>query len=123
MLGYRAITGGSRARPVGAEARKQVLDTEAPRHGSPEAVEKVAPWVWPRRGVVMVWYVRAGRALPEAGDLRRHMGGWDGEWSPRHMTQVLRRAVLGATIDPNAGDQEQLRQMVQALKNRADLAA
>jgi hypothetical protein len=104
-------------------ASKQVMDIEAPQHWSREAVEKVAPWVWSMQSVVMVWYITAGRALPQAEELRGRMGEWDSEWSLRHMIQVLRRTVLGATIDPNSGDQEQLREMVQTLKNWADLAA
>jgi len=93
-------------------ASKQVMDIEAPRQWSREAVEKVAPWVWSMQSVVMVWYITAGRALPEAEALRRRLGEWDSEWSPRHMIQVLRRAVLGATIDPNSADQGQLREVV-----------
>jgi hypothetical protein len=104
-------------------ASKQVMDIEAPRHWSQEAVEKVAPWVWSMQSVVMVWYITAGRGLPEAEQLRRRLGEWDSEWSLRHMIQVLRHSVLGATIDPNSGDQAQLREMVQTLKNWADLAA
>ena len=104
-------------------ASKQVMDIEAPRHWCREAVAKVAPWVWSMQGVVRVWYITAGQALPEAEELRGRLGEWDSEWSLRHRVQVLRRAVLGATIDPNSGDQDQLREMVQTLKNWADLAA
>jgi hypothetical protein len=104
-------------------ASKQVMDIEAPRHWSQGSVEKLAPWVWSMQSVVMVWYITAGRALPVAEELRRRMGEWDSEWSLRHMIQVLRRAILDATIDPNSGDQDQLREMVQTLKNWADLAA
>ncbi len=52
-------------------ASKQVLDLEAPQHYSREAVEKVAPWVWSLQSVVMVWYLTAGRQLPEAEELRK----------------------------------------------------
>jgi len=60
-------------------ASKQVLDIEAPQHYSRESVEKVAPWVWSVQSVVMVWYVTAGRGLPEAQELRGVMGEWDSE--------------------------------------------
>ena len=40
------------------------------------------------------------QALPEAVQLREVMGDWDSEWSLRHMLQVLRRAILNATIKP-----------------------
>ena len=102
---------------------KQVLDIEAPQHWSRESVEKVAPWVWSLQSVLMVWYITAGRELPEAAELRSVMGEWDSEWSLRHMVQVLRRAILNATINTDSADPGQLRQMVQTLKNWANLAA
>ena len=46
-----------------------VLEIEAPQHGCPESVAKVAPWVWSMPSVVMVWYVTAGRESAE---------GWSG---------------------------------------------
>jgi hypothetical protein len=104
-------------------ASKQVMDIEAPQHWSQESVQKVAPWVWSMQSVVMVWYITAGRELPEAEELRSLMGDWDSEWSLRHMIQVLRRAILNATINPNSADQAQLIEMVQTLKNWANLAA
>jgi hypothetical protein len=104
-------------------ASKQVLDIEAPGHWSQESVEKVAPWVWSMQSVIMVWYLTAGHTLPEARDLREVMGEWDSEWSLRHMLQVLRRAILNATINPNSADQAQLTEMVKTLKNWANLAA
>ncbi|MCI0456869.1 MAG: transposase [Gemmataceae bacterium] len=104
-------------------ASKQVLDLEAPQHYSREAVEKVAPWVWALQSVIMVWYLTAGRALPEAAELRAVMGEWDSEWSLRHMLQVLRRAILNETINPDSADAAELSQMIQTLKNWANLAA
>ncbi len=104
-------------------ASKQVLDIEAPQHWSPSSVEKVAPWVWSMQSVIMVWYITAGRDLPEAVELRELMGEWDSEWSLRHMIQVLRRVILNATINTNSADETQLREMVQTLKNWAILAA
>jgi DDE superfamily endonuclease len=104
-------------------ASKQVLEIEAPQQWSRESVEKVAPWVWSMQSVIMVWYLTAGRALPEAEELRARMGAWDSEWSLRHMVQVLQRVILNATINPDSADQAQLREMVQTLKNWANLAA
>jgi hypothetical protein len=104
-------------------ASKQVLDIEAPGHWCQESVEKVAPWVWSMQSVIMAWYLTAGHALPEAQQMRQRMGEWDSEWSVRHMIQVLQRATLNATINPNSADQAQLRQMVQTLQNWALLAA
>jgi len=104
-------------------ASKQVLDLEAPQHFCQESVEKVAPWVWSMQSVIMVWYVTAGQALPEAQELRGRMGEWDSEWSLRHMVQVLRRATLNATINPNSADEAELRDMVETLKKWANLAA
>ena len=102
---------------------KQVLDLEAPKHWSQESVSKVAPWVWSMQSVIIVWYLTVGSTLPEAVELRAVMGEWDSEWSLRHMLQVLRRAIWNATINPNSTDQAQLTEMVQTLKNWANLAA
>jgi hypothetical protein len=104
-------------------ASKQVMDIEAPQHWSQGSVEKVAPWVWSMQSVIMVWYLTAGHASPEALELREVMGDWDSEWSLRHMLQVLRRAILNATIDPNSADRAELTEMVKTLKNWANLAA
>jgi hypothetical protein len=104
-------------------ASKQVLDIEAPMHWSQASVEKLAPWVWSMQSVIMVWYLTVGHTLPEALELQQSMGDWDSEWSLRHMLQVLRRAILNATINPNSADQSQLIEMVNTLKNWANLAA
>jgi len=104
-------------------ASKQVMDIEAPQHWSRESVEKVAPWVWSMQSVIMVWYLTSGSASPEAAELGERLGEWDSEWSLRHMVQVLQRVTLNATINPDSADQAQLREMVQTLKNWANLAA
>jgi hypothetical protein len=59
------------------------MDIEAPQHWARASVEKLAPWVWSMQSVLMVWYITAGRALPEAEQLRHLMGEWDSEWSLR----------------------------------------
>jgi hypothetical protein len=102
---------------------KQVMDIEAPQHWSRESVEKVAPWVWSMQSVIMVWYLTVGRTSPEALELRERLGDWDSEWSLRHMLRVLRSAILNATINPNSADPAELTEMVQTLKNWANLAA
>ena len=102
---------------------KQVLEVEGPQHWCRESVEKVGPWVWAAQTVVMVWYVSAGHETAEAAELRVRMGSWDSEWSLRHRIQVLRRAVLNATINPDSADEPELRRMVNTLKNWAHLAA
>lgn len=102
---------------------KQVLGIEAPQHWCRASVEKVAPWVWSAQSVVMAWYLTAGKDLPEAADARARMGPWDSEWSLRHMVSVLRRTVLDATIDTDSADRDQLADMVETLKNWANLAA
>ena len=104
-------------------ASKQVMDIEAAQHWSQGSVEKLAPWVWSMQSVVMVWYITAGYESAEARELRGLMGEWDSEWSLRHMMQVLRRAILNATIDPNSANEAELREMAQTLKNWANLAA
>jgi hypothetical protein len=102
---------------------KQVLQIESPQHWCQESVEKVAPWVWSMQSVIMVWYLTAGHGTTEAKELRERMGAWDREWSLRHMIQVLRQAILNASIDPNSANEAQLRDMVNCLKNWANLAA
>ena len=102
---------------------KQVLDVEGPQHGCRESVEKMAPWVWLLQGLVQGWYLTAGYGLPAAQEAREVMGEWESEWSLRHMLKVLRRAILDKTIDANSADVNELRQMMQTLKNCVNLAA
>jgi hypothetical protein len=104
-------------------ASKQVLDVEAPQQRSRESVEKLAPWVWSMQSVLMVWYLTDGQQSAEAQELRALLGEWDSEWSLRHMLQVLRRAIVNATINPNSANEAELREMVKTLKNWANLAA
>src|SRR5207302_489618 len=83
----------------------------------------VAPWVWSLHSLLMVWYLTAGRELPEAEELREVMGEWDSEWSLRHMVAVLRRATLNAAIEPMSGEPDELLKLIEALKNCVNLAA
>jgi hypothetical protein len=71
----------------------------------------------------MVWYLTAGHDLPEAQEGRARMGAWDSEWSLRHMIQVLRAAILNATINPDSAEEAELREMARTLKNWANIAA
>jgi hypothetical protein len=104
-------------------ASKQVLQIEAPQHYCRESVEKVAPWVWSMQSVIMVWYLTAGQELPQTQQMRQRMGPWDSEFSLRHMIQVLQRATLDASIQPNSAPEPQLREFIQTLQNWALLAA
>jgi hypothetical protein len=103
-------------------ASKQALDIEAPQQRSREAVEKLAPWVWLLQSVVAVWYLSAGRDLPEAQRERELMGPWDSEWSLRHMLKVLRRATLDATINITSAAADEVQKTIQTLKNLVNLA-
>lgn len=103
-------------------ASKQVMDIEAPQHWTRASVEKLAPWVWSMQSVLMVWYITAGRDLPEGQQLRALMGEWDSEWSLRHMLQVLRMATLNDTIKPNSAERDQLTKIIETLKNCIILA-
>jgi hypothetical protein len=102
---------------------KQVMDIEAPRHWCQGSVQKVAPWVWSMQSVIMVWYLTAGRELPEAHERAARLGPWDSEWSLRHMLLVLQQATLNATIDRDSQEPDQLRHMLQILENWALMAA
>jgi hypothetical protein len=104
-------------------ASKQSLDVEAPQHWCQQSVEKVAPWVWSMQSVIMVWYLTAGRELPEAIELRQRMGEWDSEWSLRHMVQVMRSVILNTAFDTNSANHAELVEMVQTLKSWGNMAA
>jgi hypothetical protein len=108
---------------VSFKASKQVLEIEAPRHWSQESIEKLAPWVWLMRSVLQVWYLTAGRLLPEAERARAEMGEWDSEWSLRHMLNVLRAAILEATIKMDLADLSELKDFISMLKNCLKIAA
>lgn len=84
---------------------------------------RVPWWVWSMQSVIMVWYLTTGQSCVEALELREVTGEWDSEWSLRHMLQVLRRAILNATINPTSADQAKLTEMVKTLKNWVNLAA
>lgn len=51
------------------------------------------------------------------------MGPWDSDCSLRHIIQVLRRAILNATIKSNSGDLEEVKRSLEVLKNCLNLAA
>jgi hypothetical protein len=104
------------------KACKQVMDIEDPQHFCQASVEKVAPWVLGLQTLISVWYVLAGRKEPEAEEIRQHMGEWDTEWSLKNMMRVLRRAILNAVIKANSGDEAEMRELFEALKNWVHLA-
>ena len=104
------------------KASKQVMDIEDPHHFCQNSVEKVAPWVLGLQTLISVWYVVAGRNEPEAMEIRDHMGEWDTEWSLKNMMRVLRRAIVNAAIKANSGDEAEMRELLEALKNWAHLA-
>lgn len=101
---------------------KQVMDMESPQHYCRESVEKVIPWLWTMQSVIMVWYLSEGKNCDEAHEMRARMGQWDSEFSLRHMIQVLQRATLNATINPNSDSMPELREFIQTLQNWALLA-
>jgi hypothetical protein len=103
-------------------ACKQVMDVEAPQHYCQASVEKVVPWVLGLQTLVSVWYWVAGRELPEAEEIRAHMGPWDSEWSLANMVRVLRRAILNAGIEANSGGQAEMREFLGRLMNWVHLA-
>jgi len=101
---------------------KQVMDIEAPQHYCQASVEKVVPWVLALQTLVSVWYTGAGWELPEAEEIRSHMGPWDSEWSLANMVRVLRRAILKATIEGNSGGEAEMRELLGRLTNWVHLA-
>jgi hypothetical protein len=103
-------------------ASKQVMDIEAPQHYCQASVEKVVPWILGVQTVLSVWYAEAGRELPEAEEIRAHMGEWDSEWSLANILRVLRRAILNAAIKENSGSSDQMSQFLEVVKNWIHLA-
>jgi hypothetical protein len=103
-------------------ASKQVMDIEGPQHYGQASVEKVVPWVLGVQTVLSVWYAKAGRDLPEAEEIRSHMGEWDSEWSLANIMRVLRRAILNAAIKDHSGSIDQMSQFLEGLKNLIHLA-
>ena len=79
--------------------------------------------MWSMQSVIILWYLTAGRELPEARERAERLGPWDSEWSLRHMLLVLRQATLNATIDRNSHDPAPLREMLQTVENWALMAA
>jgi hypothetical protein len=104
------------------KSSKQVGDIGAPQHWCQASVEKVAPWVWSMQSVVVVWYVTAGRELPETVAARKRLGEWESEWSLGFMFKALRGAILDATINPMSADIAKLTELLQTLKNCVHLA-
>jgi hypothetical protein len=104
------------------KASKQVMAIQEPQHFCQKSVEKVVPWVLAAQTLISVWYVLAGRFLPEAEEIRQHMGEWDTEWSLANMLRVLRRAIFNKAIQANSGSQAELLALLERLKNWVHLA-
>jgi hypothetical protein len=104
------------------KASKQMMEIEGPQHFCHESVQKVVPWVLAVQTLISVWYLVAGKNLPEAEELRQHMGEWDTEWSLANMLRVLRRAILKAAIEANSGGQAEMREFLGRLMNWVHLA-
>jgi hypothetical protein len=104
------------------KASKQIMEIQGPQHYCQESVQKVVPWVLAVQTLISVWYLVAGKNLPEAEELRNHMGEWDTEWSLANMLRVLRRAILKAAIEANSGGQGEMREFLGRLMNWVHLA-
>jgi hypothetical protein len=103
-------------------ASKQYLQIQAPHHWCRQSIEKLAPWVWLLQTHVILWYLVAGRFLPEAEARRQRMGRWDSEWSLRHMLQTLRDAILNQTITTMSAENGNIENSLQLLKYCLQLA-
>jgi len=107
---------------VAFKASKQVMKIEAPQHWCQQSIEKLAPWVWLMQSVITVWYITAGRKLPQAKAARRLQGDWDTEWSLAHMLRILRLATLDTTITPMSATKADMRQLLSQIENYLSLA-
>jgi hypothetical protein len=104
-------------------ARKQELDSGAPRHRCQQSVEEVALWVWLMQSVIGVCHLTEGHTRPEAAEVGALLGAWDSDGSLRHTLQVLRRATLNATMNSNSGGAAGIARPLGILKNCLNLAA
>jgi DDE superfamily endonuclease len=104
---------------VAFKASKQVLEIEGPQHWCQESIEKLAPWVWLLQSLVGVWYLTAGRTLPEAESARRDLGAWDTEWSLNHWVRVFRMATMSATLtnSPDSDETSDSAELIDRVKN------
>ena len=104
---------------VSFKASKQVLEIEGPQHWCQESIEKLAPWVWLLQSMVGVWYLTAGRTLPEAESARRDLGAWDTEWSLNHWVRVFRMATMSAILrnSPDSDETNDSAGLIDRVKN------
>jgi DDE superfamily endonuclease len=107
---------------VAFKASKQVMKIQAPQHWCRQSIEKLSPWVWLMQSVIGLWYITAGRKLPQARAARRRFGEWDTEWSLAQMLRILRAAILASTINPKSATKADLHQLLAALENYLHLA-
>jgi len=107
---------------VAFKSSKQVMTIQSPQHWCQESIEKLSPWVWLMQSVVSLWYITAGRQLPEACAARKCFGEWDTEWSLRHMLRVLRSAILQKRITSTSPAKADLHQLLEQLENYLNLA-
>ncbi len=108
---------------VAFKASKQVMEIQSPQHRCQQSIEKLAPWVWLMQSAIGLWYLTAGKDLPEAQTARDAMGPWDTEWSLCHMLRVLRRAILHQTITAKSTRKADLEELIRQLENYLNLAA
>ncbi len=105
------------------KSSKQVMEIQKPQHWCKGSIEKLAPWVWLMQSMIALWYLTAGRKLPEARAARRQLGDWETEWSFRHMCRLLRRITIREVISTMSHNKHDLRQLIDCLENYLYLAA
>ena len=104
------------------KSSKQVMKIQNPQHWCRQSIEKLAPWVWLAQSEVSLWYITAGRHLPQARAACQRMGDWDTEWSFTHMIRILRAEILANTIKPTSATKADLYELLAALENYLHLA-
>ncbi len=105
------------------KSSKQVMEIQKPQHWCKASIEKLAPWVWLTQSSIALWYLTAGRKLPEARAARRELGAWETEWSFRHMCRLLRRITIREMISTMSHNKHDLQQLAEHLENYLYLAA
>jgi len=107
---------------VAFKASKQVMRIESPQHWCQQSIEKLSPWVWLMQSVISLWYLSAGRKLPQARVARQRLGEWDTEWSLRHMLRVLHSVILEQTITTMSATKADLHELLRQLEHYLSLA-
>lgn len=104
------------------KACKQIMKIGDAQHYCQRSVETFVPCVLTYQAILQVWYILVGKDLPEAQEIRDHMGEWDTEWSLANMLRVFRRATINQAIKSNSGSYAELLELVKGMRDWVHLS-